>query len=61
MKPFLVLIALKLAMAEEERLGRYPDTDTVYCECAINVELKGDQRDLTFGTAPGELFTVDSY
>ena len=57
MKPYcMLLIAVANVGAEEERLGRYPDTDTVYCECSINVVLKGDQRDLTFGTAPGEYY-----
>ena len=44
--------------SEEERLGFYPGVETVYCECAINVILKGDARDLTFAEAPGRFSMI---
>ena len=60
MKIFALLIHFSLGNAndgssEEERLGFYPGVETVYCECAINVILKGDARDMTFAQAPGTI------
>ena len=34
--------------SEEERLGFFPDVPEVECECAINVQLKGDERQMTW-------------
>ena len=35
-------------ISEEERLGFFPDVPEVECECAINVQLKGDERQMTW-------------
>ena len=58
MKIFALLVHFSFGNAsdgssEEERLGFYPGVETVYCECAINVILKGEARDMTFAEAPG--------
>ena len=52
---FLLFFTAALAdgITEEERLGFFPEVETVYCECAIDVVLKGKQRDLTFGDNSG--------
>ena len=45
---FLVTHVMGQEGSEEERLGFFPDVPEVECECAINVQLKGDERQMTW-------------
>ena len=58
----IITAALADGVTEEERLGFFPEVEIVYCECAIDVVLKGDRRDLTFGDKSGTIkFIINFY
>ena len=44
----LATLVMSEELSEEERLGFFPDVPEVECECAINVQLKGDERQMTW-------------
>lgn len=44
----LAILVVTQEGSEEERLGFFPDVPEVECECAINVQLKGDERQMTW-------------
>ena len=39
--------------SDEETSEAFLDVGAVECECAINVQLQGDQKEMTWSDAPG--------